>query len=83
MTKLITLINQIEKWAEKYYGKNWYSDEALGDIKQLRRILDKAKQKTKLIEIIDKKYRKFVKIDEELAEKEMIGDCCDLMFDTK
>ena len=35
---------------------------------------------TKLIEIIEKKYRKFVKIDEKLAEKEAIGNCCDLMF---
>ncbi len=44
ISKTRTLINQIERWAKKYYGRNWYEDKALGDIKELRRILDKARK---------------------------------------
>ena len=35
------IFDNIEKWAKKFYGNNWYSDEALGDIKGLRKIIQR------------------------------------------
>ncbi len=35
------VFGDIEKWAIKFYGKNWHSDEALGDIKELRKLREK------------------------------------------
>ena len=32
------VFDDIDKWAIKFYGKNWYDDDALGDIKELRKI---------------------------------------------
>lgn len=33
------ITDDIEQWAKKYYGNNWHSDKALGDIKELKKIL--------------------------------------------
>ena len=35
------VFDDIEKWAIKFYGENWYDDNALGDIKALRRLRKK------------------------------------------